>query len=143
MAKPYCLDTFNGFMLARCTEGSSNYSEVGFRVNGVLPEDEWQIELAKDGISVIWKPVIYKLCFAKQHVRALMGNDYSETHNNVVVVAYDNTVQIMDANYVKPRNDFYWGTDQVVPLHDKCTGTHQLAVFIYKTELNCGEAPPV
>lgn len=136
-AKPYCLDTFDGYMRARYTEGSTDYIEVGFRVNGVLPSDGWQIELSKDGMSVIWKRAIHKMCFTKEHLQALMGGKYSETHSRVI--AYDNTAQMMNSDNIKPMNNFYWGTDQVVPLCERCTGTPDFGVFTYKTGMSIGK----
>ncbi len=89
---PYSIDVHNSYSVAWYTEGNIDCIEVKFHVNGVLPPVGvgWKLARKENGMSVHWQRSIHKLCFTKEHLKAIMGHEYADTHTRVV--AYDNSV---------------------------------------------------
>ena len=98
--KPFHLDVHDGGIVAYYNEGGTDFAEVAMHVNGVLPKGACRMRLAEDGMSVTWQRSILQVCFAKEHLRAIMKNDYNPSHN--CVVAYDNVAQQMGREKVTP-----------------------------------------
>jgi hypothetical protein len=102
-------------------EGTQDYADVTFHVNGVLCESDFRVTIGHDGKSVAWQRAVQAICFSKELLKAIMGRDYSPANNRVV--AYDDVAQEMMAKNVRPENKLYWGAPQVVRLKWECTGT--------------------
>ena len=120
--KPFHLDVHNGGIVAYYNEGGADFAEVAMHVNNVLPKGACRICLANDGMLVTWQRSILQVCFAKEHLRAIMKTGYNPSHNRVV--AYDNVAQQMGREKVTPdAAGFFWGGAQVIPLIFKAMGT--------------------
>ena len=116
--------------MAYYNEGGTDFAEVAMHVNGVLPKGACRMRLAEDGMSVTWQRSILQVCFAKEHLRAIMKTDYNPSHNRVV--AYDNVAQQMGREKVTPdAAGLFWGGAQMIPLTFKATGTPKVTRIRY------------
>ena len=86
-----------------------------------MQKGEYQVRVAKDGLSVSFVSAISSRSFDKRILREIMGAEYRESSSRVV--ALDNTALEMQAKNVRPVNGLFWGEPQVVRLRWKCTGT--------------------
>ena len=130
ITKPFHLDVHDGGIVAYYNEGGTDFAEVAMHVNGVLPKGACRMRLAEDGMSVTWQRSILQVCFAKEHLRAIMKTDYNPSHNRVV--AYDNVAQQMGREKVTPdAAGLFWGGAQVIPLTFKATGTPKVTRIRY------------
>ena len=130
ITKPFHLDVHDGGIVAYYNEGGTDFAEVAMHVNGVLPKGACRMRLADDGMSVTWQRSILQVCFAKEHLRAIMKTDYNPSHNRVV--AYDNVAQQMGREKVTPdAAGLFWGGAQVIPLTFKATGTPKVTRIRY------------
>jgi hypothetical protein len=103
------------------TNGVYDYAGVVFRVNGTMQKSEYQVRVAKDGLSVSFMHAISSRSFDKKILRKIMGAEYRESSSRVV--AWDDTALEMQVKNVRPVNGLFWGEHQVVRLRWKCTGT--------------------
>ena len=53
-------------------------------VNGMLATNACHFEVHPDGMAIMWTRAIHQICFAKEHLRPLMGREYTLTHNQVM-----------------------------------------------------------
>ena len=128
--KPFHLNVHDGGIVAYYNEGGTDFAEVAMHVNGVLPKGACRMRLADDGMSVTWQRSILQVCFAKEHLRAIMKADYNPSHNRVV--AYDNVAQQMGREKVTPdAAGLFWGGAQMIPLTFKATGTPKVTRIRY------------
>ncbi len=128
--KPFHLDVHDGGVVAYYNKGGTDFAEVAMHVNGVLPKGACRMRLAEDGMSVTWQRSILQVCFTKEHLRAIMKNDYNPSHNRVV--AYDNVAQQMGREKVTPdAAGLFWGGAQIIPLTFKATGTPKVTRIRY------------
>jgi len=102
-------------------DGVYGYADVVFHVNGMMQKGEYQVRVAKDGLSVSFVCAISLRSFDKKILRKIMGKEYRES--SARVVAWDDTALEMQAKNERPLNGLYWGKWQVVRLRWKCTGT--------------------
>ena len=74
----------------------------------MIPEGSCKFTVAADGMSISWQHETDKICFAREHFKAHMHNDFSTSHNPVV--AYGNVAQKMMGNKVAPDvvGQFCW-----------------------------------
>ena len=105
-------------------EGTQDFAEVAFHVNGVLHDIDYCVSVAPDGKAIFYVRAVRAECFSKEVLRSIMGRDYSTTNSRVV--AYDDVAQEMIEKKVLPESNLYWGEPQVVRLKWECTGTPQV-----------------
>ena len=86
-----------------------------------MQKGEYQVRVAKDGLSVSFVSAISSRSFNKRILREIMGADYRESSSRVV--ALDDTALEMQEKNVRPVNGLFWGEPQVVRLRWKCSGT--------------------
>jgi len=101
--------------------GVYDYANVVFCVNGTMQKGEYQVQVAKDGLSILFIHAISSRSFDKKILRKIMGKEYRES--SACVVAWDDTALEMQAKNVRPLNGLCWGERKVVQLRWKCTGT--------------------
>ena len=121
----------DGWSCVRYSEGALDYFFIEFHVNGVLPEDGYKFTFAEDGMSVKFKRAIRKGCYDKRHLRAMIGNNYSESHS--LVTAVDLNADLMRKEKVEESGQYYWSAEQVVSLAARCTGTPKYGYMEYPT----------
>lgn len=140
--KPFFLDVHDGYVVSYYAEGGLDYAEVVVHVNGVIAPNACRFKLHPDGMAVTWTRAIHQICFAKEHLRAIMGMEYSLTHNRVT--AYDNVTEAMNKAKATPdASQLYWGDPQVIPLKFKSTGIPKITRVRYPTtecEIRKGKA---
>jgi hypothetical protein len=95
-------------------DGVDDYADVVFCVNETMQKSEYQIQLAKDSLSVLFMRVICSRSFDKKILCKIMGVEYRES--SARVVAWDDTALEMQAKNVRPMNGLFWGEPQVVRL---------------------------
>ena len=118
--KPFHLDIHDGGIVAYYNKRGTDFA-VAMHVNGVLPKGACRMRLAEDGMSVTWQRSILQVCFAKEHLRAIMKTDYNPSHNHVV-----------GREKVTPdAAGLFWGGAQVIPLTFKATGTPKVTRIRY------------
>lgn len=117
----FSIDSTDKFSVSYYCEGTQDYADVTFHINGVLRECDFRVTIGDNGKSVLWQRAVEAICYSKELLKSIMGRDYSPANNRVV--AYDDVAQEMLAKKVRPENKLYWGTPQVVRLKWECTGT--------------------
>jgi hypothetical protein len=80
--------------------GAYDYADVVFRINGTMQKSEYQVRVAKDGLSVSFVRAISSMSFDKKILRKIMGAEYRESSSRVV--AWDDTALAMQAKNVRP-----------------------------------------
>jgi hypothetical protein len=87
----------------------------------MMEYDEYKVRVAKDGHLILFVCAICARLFDKIILKKIMKNNYHE--GSASIIAWDYTVQEMEAKKVHPKNGLYWETPQVAYLKWKCTGT--------------------
>ena len=70
-------------------EGVYDYANVVFCINGTMQKGEYQIQVAKDGLLVLFVRAIPSRSFDKKILKQIMGENYRES--SARVVAWDDT----------------------------------------------------
>ncbi len=96
------------------TTGKHGYANVVFRVNGTIDYGEYEVQVAKDGHSILFVRAIRAKLFDKTILKKIMGQHYHK--GSARIIALDNTVQEMEGKKVYPQNGLYWGKPQVAQL---------------------------
>ena len=132
VSKTYGLSTYDKYAVSEYAEGSSDFYEIEFFVNGVLPEvGGYLATLLEDGYTLKWSRPIEELLFTMGHLKSIMGENYSPSH--VRVRAFDDVTQAMFKDKVEPdANGVYWGDPQRVHLKEKRTGTVVALAKVYR-----------
>ena len=86
-----------------------------------MQKGEYQIQVAKDGLLVLFVRAIPSRSFDKNILKKIMGENNCES--SARIVAWDDTALEMQRQNVRPLNGLFWGKRQVVRLRWKCTGT--------------------
>ena len=131
VSKTYGLLTYDKYAISEYAEGSSDFYEIEFYVNGVLPEvGGYLATLSEDGYTLKWSRPIEEFLFAIGHLKSIMGENYSPSH--VRVRAFVDVTQAMFKDKVEPdANGVYWGDPQNIHLKEKCTGTVVALAKVY------------
>ena len=133
--KVYRLATHDKYAISYFAEGSTDFAEIKFFVNGVIPKGGGYLAtLSDNGFTINWSCPIKERLFTMGHLKSIMGEDYSPSH--VRVRAFDDVTQQMYKDKIEPdTNGLYWGDPQKVHLKSKCTGTPITQAKVY-------QAPP-
>ncbi len=103
-------------------DAAIDYAEVKIHVNGVVPKGSCKFTVAADCMSISWQRATDKICFASEHLKAVMKNDYSMSHNRIIT--YDDVAQKIIGNKVTPdAAGRFWGAPQVIKLKARVMGT--------------------
>ena len=79
--KTYGLLTYDKYAVSEYAEGSSDFYEIEFYVNGVLPKvGRYLATLSEDGYTLKWSHPIEELLFTMGHLKSIMGENYSPSH---------------------------------------------------------------
>ena len=62
-------------------------------INGVFAFNTCHFVLHPDSMAITWTRAIDQICFVKEHLRAIMGREYTLAHNRVT--AYNNVMEAM------------------------------------------------
>jgi len=89
VSKTYGLDTYD-----------KHYYVIQFYVTGAVWDGGYLAMLSEDGYTLKWSRPIEGLLFRIEHLKSIMGNDYSPSH--VQVRAFDNVTQTMFKDKVEP-----------------------------------------
>ncbi len=89
-----------------------DYAGVVICVSGTMECGEYKVGVTKDGRSILFVPAIHARPFDKIILKKIMKDNYQEG-SACVLIAWDNTVQEMEAEKVHPKNGLYWGMPQV------------------------------
>ena len=108
----YFLDACNVAIITYYKDAAVDYAEVEVHINGVVPEGSCKFTVAVDGMSISWQRTTDKICFASEHLKAVMkDNYYSTSHNHVI--KYKNIAQKMIGDEVTPDTvGPFWGASQ-------------------------------
>jgi hypothetical protein len=130
--EPYSINVRDAAVITYYNNTAVDYTEVEIHVNGVVPEGSCKFTVATDCMSISWQRATDKICFASEHLKAIMKNDYSMSHNRVI--AYNNVAQKMIGNKVTPDTaGRFWGAPQVIKLKAHITGTPKESCLPYRT----------
>ena len=130
--EPYSIDVRDAAIVTYYNDAAIDYAEVEIHVNGVVPEGSCKFTVAADCMSISWQRATDKICFASEHLKAVMKNDYSMSHNRVI--AYDDVAQKMIGDKVTPdAAGRFWGAPQVIKLKARVTGTPKESFLPYPT----------
>ena len=132
VSKTYGLDTYDKHAVTEYSDGANDYYVVQFYVTGAVWDGGYLATLSEDGYVIKWSRPIEGLLFRMEHLKSIMGDDYSPSHVRVRV--FDNVTQTMFKGKIKPdANGLYWGKPQEIHLKKKCTGTVDTDPTDYRT----------
>ena len=67
---------YDKYTVSEYAEGSSDFYEIKFYINGVLPEvGGYLATLSEDGYVIKWSHPIEGLLFRIEHLKSIMGDD--------------------------------------------------------------------
>ena len=122
VSKTYGLETYDKHAVTEYADGANDYYVIQFYVTGAVWDGGYLATLSEDGYTLKWSRPIEGLLFRMEHLKSIMGDDYSPSH--IRVRAFDNVTQTMFKDKVEPdANGLYWGKPQEIHLKEKCTGT--------------------
>ena len=128
----YSIDVCNAAIVTYYNDAAVDYAEVKIHVNGLVPEGSCKFTVAADCMSILWQRATDKICFASEHLKAVMKNNYSMSHNRVI--AYNDIAQNMIGDKVTPdAAGQFWGALQVIKLKARVTGTPKELFLPYPT----------
>jgi len=116
----YSVDSTKKHFISYYIKGKSDAADVLFLVNGVVHDAEYCVTMAADRKSVTLKRGIHSFCFSKKLFKAILGGKYSSSSHRTIV--YDDIAQEMQDKNLRPENQLFWGTKQVVRLKWECMG---------------------
>jgi hypothetical protein len=107
--KLHYLDSGDKYSICYDLKGTTEYVILTFYLNGMLPpKGGYQCTLAEDGHTIRWSRPVDSFLFSMDHLKGIMGNDYSES--NVRVRSFDNILQAIHHNKIEPdTNGLFWG----------------------------------
>jgi hypothetical protein len=105
---------------------------VSFFVCSVLPEmGGYVATLSDDGHTIRWSRPVIGFLFSMEHLKSVMGADYSDTH--VRVRSFDEVTQaILKYRVEADANGLFWGKSQEIHLEKRCTGTVEAVEMPYR-----------
>jgi hypothetical protein len=99
--KLYYLDSGDKYSVCYDLKGTTEYVILTFYLNGMLPpKGGYQCTLAEDGHTIRWSRPVDSFLFSMDHLKGIMGDDYSES--NVRVRSFDNILQAMHRDKIEP-----------------------------------------
>jgi len=100
VSKLYGFGTNDKYAVSFDTEGTTDFCLVSFFVSGVLPETGGFVAtLSDDGYTIRWSRPVDGFLFSMEHLKSVMGADYSDTH--VRVRSFDKVTQAIAKDLVK------------------------------------------
>ena len=121
--KLYYLDSGDKYFVCYDLKGTTEYVIFTFYLNGMLPpKGGYQCTLSKDGHTISWSRPVDSFLFSMDHLKGIMGDDYSES--NVRVRSFDNILQAMHRDKIEPdTSGLFWGKPYEILIEKHLTGT--------------------
>jgi hypothetical protein len=132
VSKLYGFGTNNKYAVSFDTEGTTDFCLVSFFVCGVLPKTGGYVLTLSDDVHTIRcsRPVDGFL-FSMEHLKSVMGADYSDTH--IQVRSFDEVTQAISKDWVEAdANGLFWGKPQEIHLEKQCTVTVEAVAMPYR-----------
>ena len=98
---PYSVDVRDMAVVSYYNNATVDYAEVKIHINGVVPKGSCKFTVAADCISILWQRATDKISFASKHLKAVIKDSYSTSHNRII--AYNDVAQKMMGNKVAPN----------------------------------------
>jgi len=132
VSKLYGFGTNDKYAVSFDTEGTTDFCLVSFFVCGVLPETGgYAVTLSDDGHTIRWSRPVDSFLFSMEHLKCVMGAEYSDTH--VRVRSFDEVTQAISKDKLEAdANGLFWGKPQEIHLDKRCTGTVEAVVMPYR-----------
>jgi len=121
--KLYYLDSDDKYSVSYDLKGTTAYVILTFYLNGMLPpKGGYLCTLAEDGHTIRWSRPVDSFLFSMDHLKGIMGDDYSES--NIRVRSFDNILQAMHRDKIEPdTNGLFWGKPYEICFEKNLTGT--------------------
>jgi hypothetical protein len=129
--KNFSINATNRFLVAYYGKGVNDYADVAIMVNGTIKKGSYDVQVAKDGLLLLWRRASRSECFDKEILKKILGDDYRDSSHRVV--AWDDLRMEMRNKNVRSKQGLFWGAPMAVHLKWKCTGTPIVAVKDYST----------
>lgn len=132
VSKLYGFGTNDKYAVSFDTEGTTDFCLVSFFVCGVLPETGgYVVTLSDDGHTIKWSRPVDGFLYSMEHLKSVMGADYSDTH--VRVRSFDEVTQAISKDRLEvDANGLFWGKPQEIHLEKRCTGTVEAVAMPYR-----------
>ena len=132
VSKLYGFGTNDKYAVSFDTEGTTDFCLVSFFVSGVLPETGGYVAtLSDDGYTIRWSRPVDGFLFSMEHLKSVMGADYSDTH--VRVRSFDEVTQAISKDRLEAdANGLFWGKPQEIHLEKRCTGSVEAVAMPYR-----------
>ena len=98
---PYFINVQDVAVVTYYNDVVVDYAEVKVHVNCVVSKGSCKFTVAADGMSISWQHATDKIYFAGEHLKAIMKDNYSTSHNRAI--AYGNVAQKMMSDKVAPH----------------------------------------
>jgi hypothetical protein len=91
----------------------------------------YQCTLSEDGHTISWSRPVDSFLFSMDHLKGIMGDDYSES--NVHVRSFDNILQAMHRDKIEPdTSGLFWGKPYEILIEKRLTGTPDCDTIPYR-----------
>ena len=130
--KLYYLDSGDKYSVCYDLKGTTEYVILTFYLNGMLPpKGGYQCTLSEDGHTISWSRPVDSFLFSMDHLKGIMGDDYSES--NVRVRSFDNILQAMHRDKIEPdTSGLFWGKPYEILIEKRLTGTPDCDTIPYR-----------
>jgi hypothetical protein len=88
-------------------DGAHNYAKVVICVNRTVEYSEYEVGVVKDGHLILFVHTIHARLFNKKVLKIITKDDYRKSC--ACVIAWNNTVQEMEAKKVHSKYGLFWG----------------------------------
>jgi hypothetical protein len=82
--KNFSIDATNRFLVAYYGKGVNDYADVAIMVNGTIKKGLYEVQVAKDGLSLSWRRASRSECFNKEILKKILGDKYRDSSHRVV-----------------------------------------------------------
>ena len=132
---PYFLNACDAAVVTYYNVMAVDYAKVEVQVSSVVLKGSCKFTVAAGGMSISWLHATNKICFASKHLKAVMKDNYSTSHNHVI--AYKDIAQKMTGNKVTPdAAGRFWGGSQEIRLKAHVTHPHGIVLTLF----NCAHS---
>ena len=107
----FLIDATDRFLVAYYSKIVNGYADVAIMVNGIIKKGSYDVQVAKDGLLLLWRWASCSECFKMEILKKTLWDKYRDSSH--CVVAWDNLRMEMRDKNVCSKQGLFWGAPMV------------------------------
>jgi hypothetical protein len=107
----FLIDATDRFLVAYYSKIVNGYADVAIMVNGIIKKGSYDVQVAKDGLLLLWRWASCSECFKMEILKKILWDKYRDSSH--CVVAWDNLRMEMRDKNVCSKQGLFWGAPMV------------------------------